>query len=516
MDVTKRTTQLVCVLVSLFAAALWSNIAVALTPLTEQAMRDETGQAAYYTNYIAPSGSGTGATTSDFGFFTLGLQGNLALNTNIQHLQLGCGGVNGPGCDIDINNLSLSGSPGSNGCPAGASPASCDAVLTNPFLRLAIKNPTSLSTRQIAGVQFGAQNATGLLQTGDNTTTANGINALSGYVHVQSTSAANTLTGTISTAPAVFPVYNPGSGPANYTINGQLTALGGLGATANFTLTSGTITIPGFSGITFSVPAPTVNGNRVTAITVNPSATLPNVILGYNPDNNDCGGLGFGACNQYGTPTYNSNYSAAGSSGTYPNNGTVGTQGGPVVAQSTSCAGLGCLILPNLGVGDNFNVHMYAAIQNISAQVAFVQPLGFIHSLPINSPISLSLQQQSILWPGSASDNIAQKGWWIGVNNPVYLGNLVPSAPINLCADPTNASACVFPQFAQQFNNYLAGHAINSNDLLGLLSGANNPNSSIGAQVGTVGLTPIAITLNGVQLTSQNTIPNCYGSLKFC
>ncbi|WP_410210092.1 hypothetical protein [Aquirhabdus sp.] len=504
--------------ISLLAYALLINSLLMSCPafaelqqMSDHDMGQVAGQAAFYTNYTAPSGDGSGGNPSDFGFYTLGVNGQVQLNTNIQHLQLGCGGVNGPGCDIDLNNMSLSGSPGVGSCPAGANIASCDAVLTNPFLRLAISNPNSLSTRHVAGVQLGAQNVLGLLQSGTNTDYANGINSFSGYIHVQSTTAADTVTGTISTAPAVFPVYNPGNGAANYTIHGNFTALGGVGATAGFMLTSGSFTIPGFSGISFTVPAPTVNGSRLTSITVNPSTTLPNVIIGYNPDDNDCGFLAIGACNGYGTPQYNANYSAAGSAGTYPANGTVGTQGGPVVATSTSCSGLGCLLLPNAGVGANFNTHLYGAIQNIAANVNFVQPLGFMHSLPLNSPLSLSLQSQNILWPGSPSGDIAQKGWWMSVNNPVYVGNLVPSSPINLCADPNNASTCVFPQFAQQFNNYLANNPPNTNDLFGILSG-----KTLGIQIGGVALTPIGISLNGVQLSSQNTMPNCYGGLKFC
>ncbi len=485
----------------------------AIQPLSDQELSDQAGQASFYTTYTPPSGSGSGTNPSDYGFFTLGMNATTSLNANVQHLQLGCGGVNGPGCDIDMNNLSLSGIPGSGSCPAGAtSVANCDATFTNPFIRLAIQNPNSLSTRQVVGIQLGAQNANGLLQSGQNTATANGINTLSGYMHVQSTSAADTVTGTIATAPIVFPVYNPGSGPANYTIVGNLTALYGIGATAGFTLTKGNITIPGFSGINFSVPAPTINGTRITQLSVNPSAGLPDVIIGYSPDNNDCGAFANSACNAYGTPTNNPTFSTAGSGGTYSaTSGSTGTSGGGVVATTSSCSGLGCILLANGGVGDNFNVNLYGAIKNISANVQFIEPAGFLHSLPINSPISLSLQSQNVLWPGSPSADIAQKGWWLSATNPVYVGNLLPSNPVNLCADPTSTTTCVFKQFANQFNTYLANNPPNTNDLGGVLTG-----STLGAQVGTITMSPIYLTLTGVQLATQSTVPNCYGGLRFC
>lgn len=504
---------------SIFKLSLLAMIsghhAYALEPLDDTALRAETGQAAFFTSYTAPSGSGTGATPSDYGFFTLGLQGQVSLNANIQHLQLGCGGVNGAGCDIDMSNVSLSGVPGSGSCPT-TSVASCDAQLTNPFFDIAIKNPNSLSTRQISGIQFGAQNVNALLQAGQNTSTPNGISTISGYIPVQSSASANTLTGTISTSSLSFPVYNPGSTAANYTINGQLTASAfGVfpAATANFMLTSGTIGIPGFTGLNFTVPGVTVNGTRVTQLSVYPSVSLPNIILGYSPDDNSCGALSNSACNTYGTPSQGANY-PSGVGVTYPaSGGTTGVQGGPVVATSTACSGLGCGLLAHNGVGDSFNVHMYASVTNVSANATFNQPLGYMHYLPIsNSPLALSLQSEKILWPGSPnSSDVAQPGWWMSVSNPVYLGNLTPSAPINLCSDPTNTAVCINPQFAAQFNSYLSKNTLQTSNLGALLS-----NGTLAIQVGSIALTPIALSLNGVQLSNQATVPNCYGGLKFC
>jgi hypothetical protein len=124
--------------------------------LSDTELGDQTGQAAIYTNYIDPSAAGN---FNNLGFFAFGLQGSIALNANIDHLQLGCGGIHGPGCDIDLDQVSVSG--GSVGT---------DATLTNPFIQLAIKNPNSLSTRQLVGFGLGAQNASGTLSVGSNPT----------------------------------------------------------------------------------------------------------------------------------------------------------------------------------------------------------------------------------------------------------------------------------------------------------------------------------------------------------
>lgn len=513
--------------------------------LDDQSLSQETGQAAFYTSYTAPTGDGSGATATgtnaaNYGFFTLGLNGEIDINANIQHLQLGCGGVNGPGCDIDINNLSLSGNPGVGTCPVGASPASCDAVLNNPFIRLAIRNPTTLATRSLAGFQLGAQSVVGLLQAGTNSNTPNGINALSGYMPVQSTAGSPTLTGTINTSAQYFNIYNPAPGtpaspgiaatpgtcssstagyctnndPASpyYTVSGTLQGqLFGLNAAvAKFTLTGGGFYIPGFNNINFSVPAPVLNGSRLPGIAVYPFVSLPNVIVGYTPDDADCGG---GGSNCNGTaPTYNNTYSLAGSSASYTvgTGQTVGTQGGPVTATSTACSGIGCFLLSGSGVGDVYTVHMYGQVSNIGANVTFNQPLGYVHSIPLNSPLSLSLQSSPINWPGTPTADVAQPGWWMSVTDPVILGNLTPTSAVSLCPVASNPAMCVFPQFAKQFNTFLQT-PLSSSDLFALLSGG-----TIGAQFGNLSLTPISLSLNGIQLSTQGTKANCYGSLKFC
>ncbi|SPL71092.1 hypothetical protein [Acinetobacter stercoris] len=114
------------------------------------------------------------------GFYKLGLDAELELNANIKKLQLGCGGVNGAGCDIDIDNLALSGvSDSSNGR------ASSSALLTNPFIQFAIKNPNSVATRQVVGLRASAESIRGMLTFGEeNTSERNGINSLSGYMEV--------------------------------------------------------------------------------------------------------------------------------------------------------------------------------------------------------------------------------------------------------------------------------------------------------------------------------------------
>jgi hypothetical protein len=175
----------------------WSICAHAhavLLPLDDQMLSQSTGQALLNLTYIAPGESGNtnkidGSTTNNVGFYKLGLQAVMNLNLNAANIQLGCGGDKGTGCDISLSNVSLTGATAVNGEYAAS-----DAVITNPFIELAIKNPTSASTREFVGIRFGAESLLGLLSIGTNTNTSSltddtGISSLSGALTVNVTNA---------------------------------------------------------------------------------------------------------------------------------------------------------------------------------------------------------------------------------------------------------------------------------------------------------------------------------------
>lgn len=159
---------------------LSSNVVHALDSMDDDDMRQIQGQALFNTNYIAP---GAGNPNANIGFYRLGLEAELQLNANIRRLALGCDGANATGvCDIDISNVRLTGVSAGAGVDAGP-PTS--AVLTNPFLEFAIKNPNSASTREISGLRFGSLGALGKLSIGENPNPASladdtGITRLSG------------------------------------------------------------------------------------------------------------------------------------------------------------------------------------------------------------------------------------------------------------------------------------------------------------------------------------------------
>jgi hypothetical protein len=126
---------------------------------------------------------------SNISFYKLGLEAEMEINTNIKKLQLGCGGTNGAtGCDIDIDHIALSGLP-ANSDYTSDDRASSSALITNPFLQFAIKNPDKASTREVLGFRLSAEKIKGLMTLGtENSNTPNGINSFSGYMKTKAAS----------------------------------------------------------------------------------------------------------------------------------------------------------------------------------------------------------------------------------------------------------------------------------------------------------------------------------------
>lgn len=162
----------------------------AMTSLDDHDLSQVSGQALLNLQNISGVSSGS-MNQSNMGFYRLSLEGQLSLNANIKKLQLGCGGSKGSGCDIDIDNISLTGIPTSTAVGAGVD---TDFILNNPFIEFAIDNPNSASTRSVAGFRLGALSALGVMSIGSNTdlnstTDDTGINSLSGDIGVRVTNA---------------------------------------------------------------------------------------------------------------------------------------------------------------------------------------------------------------------------------------------------------------------------------------------------------------------------------------
>lgn len=135
--------------------------------LNDDELSDVNGQALFWSDVIKGDElTGANAYSRPFTFYRVGLDGDLAINTNMSKIQLGCGGVNDfisakAGCDIDIDYASLMGRIENEvGNPLSA------FILQRPYLEFAIKNNDNAAKREVIGMKIGAQSANGAITAG--------------------------------------------------------------------------------------------------------------------------------------------------------------------------------------------------------------------------------------------------------------------------------------------------------------------------------------------------------------
>lgn len=180
----KKSILTSCLLMTMFSTHTWASND-SLVEMTDNELSSIQGQALLSLGFTAPN---TSNPLQNFGYYKLGLEAKMELNANIRALQLGCGGRNGPdGCDIDMENVSLSGPPDGklpDGTPTWSKGrANTSAVITNPFIEFAIKNPNSASTREIAGFRLSAEEILGYLTAGTrNDIDGNGLSTGGGLI----------------------------------------------------------------------------------------------------------------------------------------------------------------------------------------------------------------------------------------------------------------------------------------------------------------------------------------------
>lgn len=436
-----------CVLIFAFISV--ANV-YGMTALDDRQLSNVTGQALLQMGKDESNG---------FTFYKAGLDAEVEINLNIEKLQLGCGGVNGAaGCDIDIDNLSLS---GPEGC--GANRPDCSAVLTRPYFEFAIKNDDSRTLREVSGIRLSAENAFGLLTAGQNDGTANGINTLSGYLQVAPT------TGSTSTQAAFF----------GDQLQGLITTGscgGGFGrniSCAGFQTNGGGINI-GSQDVTFNVPGFTVNDSRMTNLSVEGiTSQIPSIPINY--------------------------------------------EDGSLVAQLVSLSATdgtsynSCLYLIVCGITLQ-NVRLQSSLDNLGVEISLDQDLGLIHKIPVNNPFSLSFQKEAVDWPGGNAGDVAQRGWWLSFADPVQLGDL--STPAGFELDISDA----FPQVATFVSNYLrtranAAYAPFGDAVGGVFTG------NLDLALPPIDLSGNTAALDLVNLplgAAQDVTANCYGSASFC
>ncbi|WP_336931974.1 hypothetical protein [Acinetobacter bereziniae] len=363
-----------------------------LQSMSDEQLSETTGQALMSLTYIAPTdatnleakrkdGAGNIIGAKNIGFYKLGLEAELELNANIKKLQLGCGGANGAGnCDIDIDNLSLSGLGNSASSNTGsaadrAARVGSSAVLTNPYMQFAIKNPNSASTRELVGINLSSEKAIGLLTFGqENSSTKNGINSLSGYMEVAATTGTALVNGfgtsLVSGEAARRQLiqsdgYNAIKGSACCAIF----PIGFTTTAYNLNLRDKATGSNILKGDLF-LPEQAITGKRISSAPLTASAQVRDIDLSGN-------------------------------------------------------------IIANALLIINLNKETTGTIQNLNVNVGINEDLGYFHKASLNgTPASLSIQGQDLQWPGNKST--AVKGWWLEFSDPIDIGKIDPTDRVDI------------------------------------------------------------------------------------
>ncbi len=437
----------------------FSIVTVILTPtlkantmvaLSEQEMSDIQGQALLTLSTTDGNSPVDGNVTR---FFKLGAEAVIDINANIKKLQLGCGGINGAdGCDIDIDNLALSGLPrnadGSiNTNYTAQDRAGSSAKITNPFIEFAIKNPDSLATREMVGFRLSAEAIQGLLTLGtENSNTPNGINSFSGYIKTKEAS------GNARTA-ARNMTYADTNLPISGVVQGRL-----------FGSSSGQTCVDGFLDPCYNIAYNSTDYNLALTSTNAPYTIGSTIISGTRIANNSIVLKGSGTVEQI---DFSGNFTA-----------TVA----------------GFL---------NLDKEVTGNITGLKTDITVTQNLGLIHALYLQNPASLSLQKEKVLYPGAAQ--AAERGWWLSIEDQLDLGTLD-------LLDDVQISNQVLQQTIAGITQDLTNNPRNCGNLLtGCVGGStltigNIPFSN----------TVLDFPLKDVRLKGQDFQPNCYGNLRFC
>ena len=455
--------------------------------MSDSELSDVSAQSLMSLSHIAPNDSSNlmskHSSGSNVGFYKLGLEAYIDINANIKKLQLGCGGMNGDGkCDIDIQNLSLSGLPTSNdqsGSPVYSNGrASTSAKLTNPFVEFAIKNPNSASTREVVGLRLSAEQITGLLSAGIENSSkpsqTDGIQNMSGFMRVAQTE------GEATTQPTIFGKAD------NHKISGLLSALGFEKTFTSAPSDADTkgVTIPSMT-TKFTIPEFQVNGNRLDGASI---------------------------------------------SGIETKISSIDLSQGPLNQIKVTFPAMVTIFFVPIGTSAKIILAKGSAVNNLNMNITFNQALSMLHNIPLKGNGGyLSLQQESLLWPGSyisdedrsaiqlntmAKSDISKRGWWMSFAEPVELGYLKATDQVNIDAVLPQVATLMTAELLKETNRVMApaGSAILT--VLGVPM--TTPRPIIIDLNEATKTNPARLSLSNLKLANQEIRSNCYGGLLIC
>jgi len=165
----------------------------------------------------------------------------------------------------------------------------------------------------------------------------------------------------------------------------------------------------------------------------------------------------------------------------------------------------GSMTATAIGLNLAENIVAPSSINNLSVTLQVQEALSYIHNISLNNPVSLSLQSTQVQYPGAASTNIAQPGWWMSLGNTVNIGSISPAASVAL-------SVPVLQTVLNDTSTYLNNNPISC----GAFGLASCLGGSISTGVVDLAGNTVNFPLVNTVLAAQTPLPNCYGGLKFC
>jgi hypothetical protein len=245
------------------------------------------------------------------------------------------------------------------------------AVLTNPFIQFAIKNPDSASTREVVGINLSSEKAMGLITFGlENSDTPNGINTLSGFMTVAATSGLAKVNGFGTSL--VSGEAAKGAQTQSYTgvaIKGKASGVNFTTKSYNLNLRDSATGSNVLNGI-LNLPQQDITGKRISSAILKANATVNDIAISGN-----------------------------------------------IVANA--------LLIINL------DRETTGTIKNLKVDATIDEGLNFFHKASLNgTPASLSLQSQDLQW--TANKSVAARGWWLEFSNPIDIGDITPSKAVNI------------------------------------------------------------------------------------
>lgn len=441
---------------------------LSLKAMDNDSMKDVTGKALFDIRQR------TGSDGMQFLKFLLNAK--IEINANIEKLKLGN--------QLDFDYLSITGDDGFDKRTPDKS-----AVITRPFLELALDNFNIEQDKKLVGLRFGAESMDGRLSVGTNDDTS-GINRFRGY---------------ISTTPI----------EARGRTNQRTYAYQGLQYTAS------RVTI-GSGWTALSLPNVPINVDVCMGVRrfrcSSAGQPVPSTTININPSDGYGLVLDSSVRNQYNTVNglkiAPGNITVNGLRDVYSrleigNTSFQGSQianGGYLIASAdplrnlrARANGTGQVVFA-LPVGANAFINRV----NLNAiPIHFTESLKYLHDIPLQGDGGfLSVQSQKVCWPGSAAANCSQRGYWFEITTPVDLGPLQLSN-INI---PDQALRDVVTALRPALSS--ASHiAANIGQLQNIQVNLSTP-VNLGLNTFTQ-----PISQSNLDIINQNPATNCYGGI---